>query len=118
MSKQHDLGTFSVSLTVKNIQASYDFYQKLGFKHLAGVGSIKDKWMILQHGTTNIGLFQEMFPQNIMTFNPTNARAIHESLTEEGIEMTASGGLDTEAGPCHFSFVDPDGNPVLIDQHV
>lgn len=118
MSNQHDLGTFSISLTVEDIQASYDFYQKLGFKHLEGAGSVKDKWMILQNGSTNIGLFQDMFPQNIMTFNPTNAREIHKSLTDQGIEVTASGGLDKDSGPCHFSFVDPDGNPVLIDQHV
>ena len=118
MDNQHDLGTFSVSLTVKDIQASYDFYQKLGFKHLSGAGSVQDKWMILQSGTTNIGLFQEMFPQNIMTFNPGNAREIHKSLTKLGVEMTSSGGLDNDSGPCHFTFVDPDGNPVLIDQHV
>lgn len=118
MASSHDLGTFSVSLTVQDIEASYQFYQKLGFIHLEGVGSVKDKWMILQKGTTNIGLFQEMFPRNIMTFNPTNARDIHASLTDQGVEISSSGGLENASGPCHFSFEDPDGNPILIDQHV
>lgn len=117
MSNPRDLGTFSISLTVQDIQMSYDFYQKLGFKHLEGAGSVKDKWLILQNGTTNIGLFQDMFPRNTITFNPTNARDIHESLTAQGIEMISSGGLDAASGPCHFAFLDPDGNPVLIDQH-
>ena len=117
-SSQHiDLGTFSLSLAVKDIQASFDFYQNLGFDHVNGAGGVDQKWMILKNNNIKIGLFQDMFPSNTMTFHPTNARHIHQRLKEEGVNYLFSNGLDEDEGPCSFSFLDPDGNPVLVDQH-
>ena len=114
---QQDLGIFSLSLAVKDIQKSYDFYQKLGFKHLEGAGSVDQKWMILVHGTTKIGLFQDMFPANILTFNPEDARKIHAQAEAAGIKVDMANGMDKDAGPCSLMITDPDGNSILIDQH-
>ncbi len=119
-----ELGAFSVSLNVKDLQASRDFYEKLGFEQTGGDG---EGYLIMASGTTLIGLFQGMFEENILTFNPglsqtkeqasdfTDVRDIRARLVEAGIEMTTD--LDpSDNGPAHIAFLDPDGNSVLIDQ--
>lgn len=120
-----DLGAFSISLAVKDLAASRDFYAKLGFEP---AGGDDQHWQILRNGDTVIGLFQGMFEQNILTFNPgwdqqaqpsdpyTDVRQVAASLKEQGIELLQETDLDGE-GPASFVLVDPDGNPVLVDQH-
>ena len=121
------LGNFSVSLTVKDIAASRAFYEKLGFKVCGGDAS--QHWLILQNGTTTIGLFQGMFERNLLTFNPgwdgdcnrlpqfTDVRELQRQLRAAGIQpVTAVDEAST--GPGSFMVVDPDGNPILFDQHV
>lgn len=112
-----DLGTFSMSLAVKDIGASLAFYEKLGFQPIENAGSVEQKWLLLSNGITKIGLFQGMFPTNTLTFNPADARAILAALQEKGIETTFSMGMENTEGPCSFAIADPDGNPILIDQH-
>ncbi len=112
-----DLGTFSISLTVKDIATSKAYYEKLGFEALEGAGSVKDKWLIMVNDGINIGLFQDMFPKNTITFNPKNAREIHQTLSEAGVEILSASAIENESGPCHFTMQDPDGNPILVDQH-
>ena len=121
------LGAFSVSLAVKDIHASLAFYQKLGF---APVGrDVEQNWLILRNGETTIGLFQGMFEQNCLTFNPgwnsqsetlpafDDVRQIETQLKTAGLTLTTeTEGAST--GPAHIALVDPDGNPILIDQHV
>ena len=118
-----ELGTFSVSMGVKDIEKSLDFYLKFGFKVIDGghtneafPDSDSEKWRILQNGTTNIGLFQGMFDTNILTFIPTDLRALQAQLKAAGVQF------DTEAdptttGPCSATLTDPDGNAILFDQH-
>ena len=108
----------SLSLTVKDIKASKTFYEKLGFKPLDGAGSIEDKWLIMTSGTVKIGLFQDMFPQNLITFNPVDARSIYTDLKEKGIGflMASDTIQNADSGPCHFCIADPDGNQILFDQ--
>jgi predicted lactoylglutathione lyase len=119
-----ELGAFSVSLTVKDLGASREFYEKLGFAQTGGDG---EHYLIMLNGTSVIGLFQGMFDKNILTFNPgltqtaetvtdfTDIRALRDRLVASGIEMTTD--LDPESqGPASIAFMDPDGNPVLIDQ--
>jgi catechol 2,3-dioxygenase-like lactoylglutathione lyase family enzyme len=122
-----DLGCFSVSLTVKDIKASRAFYEKLGF--IAYHDSEAQGWLILKNGNTKIGLFQGMFEKNMLTFNPgwdgeantlkdfTDVRDIQKQLKKDGIEI-ASEVDETGSGPGSFMVIDPDGNPILIDQHV
>lgn len=121
-----ELGCFSVSLTVKDIEASRAFYQKLGFSVFGGDAS--QGWLILKNGPTNIGLFQGMFDRNILTFNPgwdldanpvdafTDVRDLQRSLKAEGVafDMEAD---ESSSGPASFVITDPDGNPILVDQH-
>ena len=122
-----DLGNFSVSLNVKDLEASRAFYAKLGFEQVAGDAS--QNWLIMQNpGRTTIGLFQGMFEQNTLTFNPgwasdmqeldtfTDVRDIQRSLKAEGLELQMSADEST-TGPASLIVVDPDGNPILIDQH-
>jgi catechol 2,3-dioxygenase-like lactoylglutathione lyase family enzyme len=121
------LGNFSVSLTVKDIQASIDFYQKLGFKQVGG--NPKQRWLILQNETATIGLFQGMFDKNTLTFNPgwdrnhktldkfDDVRDIQKELASRGIEIATKADESTD-GPAFLAINDPDGNPILIDQHV
>ncbi len=119
-----ELGAFSVSLAVKDLGASRAFYEKLGFAEMGGDG---EHYVIMANGASVIGLFQGMFEQNILTFNPglsqakeqlsefTDVREIRAALVEAGIEMTSDTDPDG-TGPAHIAFIDPDGNPVLIDQ--
>ncbi|QUG42789.1 VOC family protein [Psychrobacillus sp. INOP01] len=120
------LGAFSVSLNVKDINASKDFYEKLGFQSFGG--EINQNWLIMKNGDTIIGLFQGMFEKNILTFNPgwnsnaenlesfTDVRELQKQLKQSGIKLQTEADETTE-GPAHFTLEDPDGNQILIDQH-
>lgn len=120
------IGAFSLSLTVKNIEASKTFYETLGFKAFAGV--LEEKWLIMQNGDTTIGLFEGMFEKNMLTFNPgwddqgkdveafTDIRVLQEALREKGITFESEVDEHTQ-GPGSFMIKDPDGNPILVDQH-
>ena len=122
-----DLGAFSISLAVKDLQASMAFYRKLGFREFAGVPT--QNWVILKNGDHVIGLFQGMFEKNILTFNPgwdqnaaalpsfTDVRELQRQLKAQGVELVSEADEST-TGPASFIAVDPDGNPVLVDQHV
>jgi catechol 2,3-dioxygenase-like lactoylglutathione lyase family enzyme len=121
-----ELGAFSVSLTVKDLSVSRAFYEKLGFEVTGGAE--EHNYLILVNRGTVIGLFQGMFERNILTFNPglagpdmeplgefTDVREIQRSLQSDGIELTEEADGST-SGPAHIAFLDPDGNPILIDQ--
>ncbi len=120
------LGAFSVSLAVKDIAASRDFYMKLGFEEAGG--DAEQNWLILRNGDHVIGLFQGMFEKNTLTFNPgwdqqcgelesfTDVRVLQRQLKEAGIEIAIEADESTQ-GPASFCIFDPDGNPVLFDQH-
>lgn len=121
-----ELGAFSVSLTVKDLAVSRAFYEKLGFEVTGGAE--EHNYLILVNRGTVIGLFQGMFDRNILTFNPglsgpdmeqlsefTDVREIQRSLKSHGIELTEEAD-ETTSGPAHIAFLDPDGNPILIDQ--
>ena len=122
-----NLGTFSVSLAVKDLEASRKFYENLGFKVFAGDAS--ENWLILKNGDHAIGLFQGMFEKNILTFNPgwdsnaekldvfTDIRDLHRQLKAKGIALETEAD-ETSTGPASFMVVDPEGNPILVDQHV
>ena len=122
-----ELGAFSVSLAVKDLQASRAFYEKLGFSAMGGDAA--QGWLILKNGSTVIGLFQGMFEKNILTFNPgwdqaaqplasfTDVREIQASLDAEGVDITTRADPDT-TGPAHIILSDPDNNVVMLDQHV
>lgn len=121
------LGAFSISLSVKDLTRSKEFYEKLGFEQYAG--NAEQNYLIMKNGDTVIGLFQGMFEENILTFNPgwdqsaqplkefTDVRDIHKELNEQGV-LTVQETLEGDKGPGSFIMVDPDGNPILIDQHV
>ena len=122
-----ELGAFSISLAVKNIEASKAFYETFGFKVIGG--DISQNWLILRNGDHTIGLFQGMFPKNTLTFNPgwnknaeqvntfTDVRDLQRQLKAKGVELVSEADENT-TGPASFVVVDPDGNPILIDQHV
>lgn len=112
-----DLDTYSLSLNVKDIHKSSAFYAALGFEPVEGMGSIAQKWMIVSNGKTKIGLFQDMFPTNAITFNPKDGRAAYKAISATTIETSFATGFDKESGPCSFSVLDPDANLILIDQH-
>ncbi|MBK7873127.1 MAG: VOC family protein [Saprospiraceae bacterium] len=112
-----NLGTHYIALSVKDIVASKAFYEKLGFVQDERWGGVEQKWLMMLNSDLKIGLFQDMFPQNVLTFNPTDARAIYKEVKSQGLAIAQEGNMDKESGPCHFSLLDPDGNPVLIDQH-
>jgi catechol 2,3-dioxygenase-like lactoylglutathione lyase family enzyme len=121
------MGAFSVSLAVKDLQASREFYEKLGFEVVMGVAA--QKWLILRNGTVTIGLFQGMFDRNILTFNPgwdelarpvgefADVREHQRRLKAKGLTLTREAD-ENGTGPGTIMLIDPDGNPVLIDQHV
>ncbi len=120
-----DLGAFSISLAVSDLAASQAFYEHLGF--VTTGGDAEQNWLILKNGEVTIGLFHGMFEENILTFNPgltnrmeriesfTDVRAIQARLEEAGLELTERADPDGD-GPASFVVVDPDGNPVLVDQ--
>ncbi len=122
-----NLGTFSLSLSVKNIQASKTFYENLGFKVFTG--DIAQHWLIMKNGNATIGLFQGMFEKNTLTFNPgwdenankleafTDVRDIQRKLKSKGIKMVTEAD-ENASGAASFLILDPDGNPILIDQHI
>lgn len=122
-----ELGAFSVSLTVKDLAASRAFYEKLGFTAFAGDPA--KNWLIMKNGDAVIGLFHGMFERNMLTFNPgwdgsarplahfTDVRDIQRHLKAQGVTLVAEADENTE-GPASLMVLDPDGNPVLLDQHV
>jgi lactoylglutathione lyase len=122
-----ELGTFSISLAVKDIQASKAFYEKLGFQVFGG--NIAQNWLILKNGEHVIGLFQGMFERNMLTFNPgwdsnaqkleafSDVRELQKQLKAQGVELLTEADEHT-TGPASFMVMDPDGNPILVDQHV
>ena len=109
-----ELGQFSVSLTVKDITTSKEFYETLGFIIDPKCGSIADKWLVLEKGTTVIGLFEGMFEANILTFNPPDVRAIEKHLKDNGIAVDRP--TEGDSGPTHCVLKDPDGNSIMFDQ--
>jgi predicted lactoylglutathione lyase len=121
------LGNFSVSLAVKDIAASRAFYEKLGFTVVSGDQS--KNWIVLQNENTKIGLFQGMFPRNMLTFNPgwdsskntlpdfEDVRDLQKTLKARGLAPNPAADEST-TGPAYLMLTDPDGNPILIDQHV
>lgn len=121
------LGAFSISLAVKDIEASRSFYEKFGFNAFAGDAA--QNWLILKNGDTVIGLFQGMFENNILTFNPgwdsnaqkldsfTDVRELQRQLKAQGVVLATEADEST-TGPASFIAVDPDGNSILFDQHV
>ena len=122
-----ELGAFSVSLAVKDIEASRAFYEKFGFKVFGGDAS--QNWLILKNGDHAIGLFQGMFEKNTLTFNPgwdsnasnldtfTDVRDLQRQLKAQGVQLVTEAD-ETTTGPASFVAIDPDGNPILVDQHV
>ncbi len=122
-----ELGAFSISLAVKDIEASRMFYEKFGF-HIFG-GDASQNWLIMKNGGTVIGLFQGMFDKNMLTFNPgwdsdarklddyTDVRELQRRLKEQDVELISEADEGT-VGPASVIAVDPDGNPILVDQHV
>ncbi len=122
-----ELGNFSVSLAVKDIEASKVFYEKLGFSVF--MGNQSQNWLIMKNGAHAIGLFQGMFDKNILTFNPgwsseaqplaefTDVRELQRQLKDRGVSMLSEAD-EGSTGPASFMIVDPDGNTILIDQHV
>jgi lactoylglutathione lyase len=121
------LGAFSISLAVKDLAASRAFYEKLGFESV--MGEPTQNWLILRNGETTIGLFQGMFERNMLTFNPgwnsqakpldkfEDVRAIQKALKASGLALTSEAD-ESSKGPASLTLIDPDGNPILIDQHV
>jgi catechol 2,3-dioxygenase-like lactoylglutathione lyase family enzyme len=121
------LGAFSISLAVKDLAASRAFYEKFGFRVFGGDASMN--WLILKNGDHLIGLFQGMFEKNILTFNPgwdsnaqklstfTDVRELQRQLKAQGVTLQTEADEST-TGPASFVAVDPDGNPILVDQHV
>lgn len=121
------LGAFSISLAVKDIAASRAFYEKLGFAVMGGDQA--QNWLILKQGTTLIGLFQGMFEKNMLTFNPgwdsdakevnpfDDVRALQQRLKDAGVALDSEVDAASGSGPGFFTLTDPDGNPILVDQH-
>ena len=121
-----DLGAFSLSLAVRDIKASREFYGLLGFTPMEGADH--DEWVVMKNGETVIGLFQGMFDKNILTFNPgwdqsgketdafTDVRELQKTLKAAGIKLLQEAD-ESGSGPGECMLLDPDGNPILIDQH-
>jgi len=121
------LGAFSISLSVKDLKASQNFYEKIGFQVFAG--NSEHNYLIMKNKDAVIGLFQGMFEKNILTFNPgwdqncntlpefSDIREIYKSIKNEGIQC-AQESMEGDSGPGSFVMVDPDGNQILIDQHI
>jgi catechol 2,3-dioxygenase-like lactoylglutathione lyase family enzyme len=121
------LGAFSISLNVRDLQVSKDFYTKLGFEIFGG--EMDHNYLIMKNGDSIVGLFQGMFEKNILTFNPgwdqdcqeltdySDVRELHRNIKAENIK-TEQESLEGDGGPGSFVVIDPDGNPILIDQHI
>ena len=121
------LGAFSISLAVKDIEKSKEFYEKLGFNSVGGDSN--QGWLILRNGSHVIGLFRGMFDKNILTFNPgwdqesnklgpfTDVRELQKKLKAEGVKFSTEAD-ESSTGPASFVIEDPDGNPILVDQHI
>lgn len=121
------LGAFSVSLNVKDLKASKQFYEKIGFSVFAG--EMERNYLIMKNGNALIGLFQGMFDKNILTFNPgwdenadaldsfEDVRDIQKNFKSKGLVLTSEAD-ESSSGPASITLIDPDGNPILIDQHV
>jgi catechol 2,3-dioxygenase-like lactoylglutathione lyase family enzyme len=121
------LGVFSISLNVKDIKASREFYVKFGFREFGG--NIEQNWLIMKNGETVLGLFQGMMEKNTLTFNPgwdsnaqpvpgfTDIREIQRQLETQGVQLTARAD-EASTGPAYIIAIDPDGNPLLLDQHL
>lgn len=121
------LGAFSISLAVKDLDASRNFYEAIGFEQVGG--DAQENWLIMRNGDHTIGLFQGMFESNLMTFNPgwdkhgnaveafTDIRQIQQQLASSGVR-TMSDTIESDSGPASFTVEDPDGNVILFDQHV
>jgi catechol 2,3-dioxygenase-like lactoylglutathione lyase family enzyme len=121
-----NLGNFSLSLVVKDLDASRAFYSKLGFTPGNGDGK---SWLVMQNGVTKLGLFKGLFERNMLTFNPgwdahgkklpafTDVRELQREVQRAGLKPAPLAD-EASSGPAHFMLVDPDGNPILIDQHV
>ena len=117
-----EFGQFSLSLAVKNIKVSQDFYEKMGFTVIDG-GHMNESypdteetcWRILQKDGLAIGLFEGMFEKNIITFNPPDVRAVQKMLEDAGIKLIKEADL-TKTGPDHITLEDPDGNHIMFDQ--
>lgn len=122
-----ELGAFSVSLAVRDLEASKLFYEDLGFRVFAGEQS--QNWLIMKNGSHAIGLFQGMFDKNILTFNPgwnsdaqplkqfTDIRELQRQIKERGVKLISEAD-ESSTGPASFMLADPDGNTILVDQHV
>ena len=122
-----ELGNFCMCLAVKDLAASKAFYEKFGFKVVGGDAT--QNWLVLKNGTDKIGIFQGMFEENILTFNPgwdsdasklstfTDIRELQRELKAQGVKLTTEAD-ETTSGPASFTAVDPDGNQILVDQHV
>jgi catechol 2,3-dioxygenase-like lactoylglutathione lyase family enzyme len=122
-----ELGAFSVSLAVRDLDASRRFYESLGFEVVMGDAS--ESWLILRNGNTTIGLFQGLFDRNALTFNPgwaqdakpltrfTDVRELQRELKARGVPIEQEAD-ESSTGPASFIIVDPDGNPIYVDQHV
>ena len=109
-----ELGLFSLSLSVSDIKVSKAFYEALGFEAMPSCGSIEDKWLIMKNGQTMIGLFEGMFEDNILTFNPSNVRAVQDRLVDNGVSIDVP--VKGNSGPGHLIVKDPDGNAIMFDQ--
>jgi catechol 2,3-dioxygenase-like lactoylglutathione lyase family enzyme len=121
------LGAFSISLTVADLEASRTFYEALGFVVIAG--GLSERMVMMRNDTTTIGLFQGMFPKNMLTFNPgwsasaeplerfQDVRELQALLEARGLTLSVRAD-EASAGPAHLVLIDPDGNPILLDQHV
>ncbi|GEA10734.1 VOC family protein [Alteromonas sp. KUL49] len=109
-----ELGLFSLSLAVRDIVESKKFYETLGFNAMPSCGSVEEKWVIMKHGQTMIGLFEGMFEDNILTFNPSDVRAVEAHLKDNGIEIEVP--VKGESGSGHCIVKDPDGNTIMLDQ--
>ena len=122
-----ELGAFSISLAVKDVEKSKEFYEKLGFSSVGGDSN--QGWLILRNGSHVIGLFRGMFDKNILTFNPgwdqksnelgsfTDVRELQKKLRAGGVEFKTEAD-ESSSGPASFVVEDPDGNPILVDQHI
>jgi lactoylglutathione lyase len=122
-----DIGAFTISLTVKNLEASRAFYEKFGFTVVGGDAS--QNWLVMKNGDHKIGLFQGMFEKNMLTFIPgwdsnghplgtfTDVRELQRQLKAKGVEFESEAD-ETTTGPASFIVLDPDGNPILFDQYI